>query len=80
MCVTFVITNTFNIECPVVSDSHKPPDPPEALHVVAFPLTPALADALEIPHQRGVVVHSVDKQSPAEAAPLARLAACESAS
>ena len=43
-CATAVITNTFNIECPVVSDSHKPPEPPEALHVVAFPLTPALAD------------------------------------
>jgi len=35
-------------------------------------LTPALADALEIPHQRGVVVHSVDKQSPAEAAGIRR--------
>ena len=28
-------------------------------------LTPALADALEIPHQRGVVVHSIDNGSPA---------------
>jgi len=35
-------------------------------------LTPALADALEIPHQRGVVVHSIDLESPAANASIVR--------
>lgn len=35
-------------------------------------LTPALADALEIPHQRGVVVHRVEEESPAFSAGIVR--------
>lgn len=35
-------------------------------------LTPALADALGIPHQRGVVAHSIDPESPAAQAAIVR--------